>query len=83
MKYIVDTTYLIDLINGDQGAVELAKELDRDGELVWFSVILVEKYLRGIYYLYLDDESKLKKKLRGVMRDLSPFEIIPITYEIF
>lgn len=58
------------------------KELNRDGESVWFSVISVEEYLREIYYLYLDDESKLKKKLRGAMRDLSPFEIIPIHIEI-
>ena len=82
MKYLADTTYLIDLINGDHKAVDVARELDELGELVCLSVISAEEYLRGIYYLYWDNKEKLRRKLAEARRDLSAFEILPITYEI-
>ncbi|MEM2122845.1 MAG: type II toxin-antitoxin system VapC family toxin [Candidatus Bathyarchaeia archaeon] len=81
MRYLADTTYLIDLINGDGGAVALAKELDEDYESIGLSVISAEEYLRGIYYLYWDEKEQLKGKLANARRDLSAFEILPVTYE--
>jgi len=81
MRYLADTSYLIDLINGDRGAVELAEELDATGEEVGLSVISVEEYVRGIYYLYLNSDI-LKEKLKAAKRDVSAFEILPITYEV-
>ncbi|MHA1632118.1 MAG: type II toxin-antitoxin system VapC family toxin [Candidatus Freyarchaeota archaeon] len=81
MRYLADTSYLIDLVNGDRGAVELAEELDVVGEEVGLSVISVEEYIRGIYHLYLNSDI-LEEKLRAAKRDVSAFEILPITYEV-
>jgi len=82
MSYLADTTYLIDLVAGDEGAVKLAHELDAVDETVYISVITVEEYLRGIYYLYWENKRMLKRKLMEAKRDLSAFEILPVTYEI-
>ena len=60
----------------------MAKELDEAEENVGLPVISAEEYLRGIYYLYLDDERLLKMKLANANRDLSALEIIPVTYTI-
>mgnify|MGYP000663305202 CR=1 FL=1 len=81
MRYLADTSYLIDLINGDRGAIELAEELDATGEEAELSVVSVEEYVRGIYYLYLNSDI-LKEKLKAAKRDVSAFEILPITYEV-
>ena len=69
MRYLADTTYLIDLINGDHKAVEVARELDDLGELASLSVISAEEYSRGVYYLYWDDKEKLRRKLAEARRD--------------
>lgn len=82
MRYLSDTTYLIDLINGERGAVELASELDRSGEKAGLSVISVQEYLRGIFYLYWNDEKALRRKLAEARVDISAFEILGITYEV-
>ncbi|MEM2107549.1 MAG: PIN domain-containing protein [Candidatus Bathyarchaeia archaeon] len=82
MRYLADTVYLIDLVNRDDGAVAFAKELDEIGEPVGLSTISAEEYFRGIFYLYWDDERVLKAKLADARRDLSTFEILPITYDI-
>jgi len=82
MRYMADTTYLIDLVNGDPKAVELARELDELYEEVGLSVISVEEYLRGIYYLYWDNKTLLKRKLAEAWNDLRAFEILPITQRI-
>lgn len=82
MKYLADTTFLIDLVNGNNKAIELAKELDEINEFVGLSVISAEEYLRGVYYLYWNNEKLLKKKIADAKRDLSAFEIMPITYDI-
>lgn len=82
MKYLADTTFLIDLVNGNNKAIELAKELDEINEFVGLSVISAEEYLRGVYYLYWNNEKFLKKKIADAKRDLSAFEIMPITYDI-
>ncbi|MEM4727600.1 MAG: hypothetical protein QXD04_05040 [Candidatus Bathyarchaeia archaeon] len=52
MRYLANTTFLIDLINGDEGVLEVAKECDEVNETVGLSVVSVEEYLRGVYYLY-------------------------------
>lgn len=51
-------------------------------ETVYISVITVEEYLRGIYYLYWENKPTLGRKLMEAKRDLSAFEILPVTYEI-
>ena len=76
MRYIADTTFLIDLVNGDKGAVELAEELDSTGEGMALSAISVEEYIRGVYFLF--SGKKLKEKLRAAKGDLAPFTVIPV-----
>ena len=82
MRYMADTTYLIDLINNDQGAVKIAEEMDLLAERVGLSVISVEEYIRGIYYLYWSNKKVLKSKIADAENDLRAFEIIPLTYNI-
>ncbi|MBS7618150.1 PIN domain-containing protein [Candidatus Bathyarchaeota archaeon] len=69
-------------MNGDEGALEFAKECDEVNETVGLSVVSVEEYLRGVYHLYWESGEVLKKKLASAERDLSTFEILPITREI-
>ena len=81
MRYLCDTTFLIDLVSGDEGAATKARELDEVASLVAISVITVHEYLRGIYYLYWD-RKELRDKLREAREDLRRFEIIPFDEEI-
>lgn len=82
MRYLANTTFLIDLVNGDEGALEVAKECDEVNEVVCLSVVSIEEYLRGVYYLYWEDKEVLKRRLASAERDLSAFEILPVTREI-
>ena len=45
-------------------------------------LISVEEYFRGVYYLYWEDQRTLRKKIISAERDISAFEILPITHEI-
>jgi len=78
---LFDTTYLIDLINGDEGAVKKAEEVDVEGLFKAISIVTAHEYLRGVYYLYMH-ERKLESKLRRAEAELSRFEIISYTYDM-
>ena len=43
--YLADTTFLIDLVNGDNSAVANAKEIDQQQVFVNISTITVQEYL--------------------------------------
>ncbi|MEM1570318.1 MAG: type II toxin-antitoxin system VapC family toxin [Candidatus Bathyarchaeia archaeon] len=62
--------------------MEVAEGCDEVNEAVGLSVVSVEEYLSGVYYLYWENRDVLKKKLASAERDLSAFELIPITREI-
>jgi predicted nucleic acid-binding protein len=79
---IFDTTFLIDLIKGDKGAIQKAKEIDAEGTFKAISVVTVQEYLRGIYYLFSHDKKLLKTKLEKAEAELIRFEILPYKYEI-
>ena len=79
---LFDTTYLIDLVNGDEGAKRKAEEVDAEVSFKAISTITVHEYLRGVYYIYLHDESLLTSKLKKAEAELARFEILPYTYEI-
>lgn len=79
---IFDTTFLIDLIKGDKGAIKKAKEIDEQGTFKAISVVTVHEYLRGIYYLFSYDKELLKNKLEKAEAELIRFEILPYTYEV-
>lgn len=71
----------MDLVKGEGGAVQKAKEVDRESVFKSISVVTVHEYLRGIYYLFSHDENSLKIKLERAEAELIRFEILPYTYE--
>ena len=79
---IFDTTFLIDLVKGDKGAVQKAKEIDEQGTFKAISVVTVHEYLRGIYYLFSHDKELLKSKIEKAESELIRFEILPYNYEV-
>jgi len=79
---IFDTTFLIDLVKGDEGAIQKAKEVDAESAFKAISVVTVHEYLRGIYYLFSHNKNLLKLKLERAEAELIRFEILPYTYEI-
>ena len=79
---LFDTDFLIDLVNGDKGAVKKAAQVDEEGTLSAVSVVTVHEYLRGIFYLYSKNKKLLREKLRRAEAELARFETLPYTYEI-
>ncbi|MEM2997318.1 MAG: hypothetical protein QXK52_07400 [Candidatus Bathyarchaeia archaeon] len=55
MRYLANTTFLIGLVNGDEGALEVAKECDEENEAGDHFAVSIEEYLRGVYYLLLGE----------------------------
>jgi len=81
LRYLCDTTFLIDLVAGDEGAARKAKEVDEHGVYVAISAVTAHEYLRGIYYLYSGTD-KFEEKLREAMADISRFIVIPFDLEV-
>jgi len=79
---LFDTSFIVDLVNADLGAGSLAKRVDEEHTFAALSVISVHEYLFGIYYKHHEDNDKLQMKLASAKRDLSRFEILPLTKEI-
>lgn len=79
---LFDTSFLIDLVEGDEGAAKKAEEVDAETLFKGISVITVHEYLRGVYYLYMHDEKLLRSRLRVAEAELARFEILPYTHEI-
>lgn len=70
---------MVDLVNADAGAAELAGTVDDENSVATISVVTVHEYLFGVYFRYGRDRSKLKEKLASVARDLERFEVLPLT----
>ena len=49
---LYDTSFIIDLINSDEGAKELANKADEEESVVAISAISVHEYLFGIRYRF-------------------------------
>lgn len=79
---LADTTFIIDLINSDSGAIAKAKLIDEDQIQIFISSITVQEYLRGIYYKFYSDEDLLHKKLYAAESDLARFQTIDFDYQI-
>lgn len=79
---LFDTTFLIDLVSGEEGAKRKAEEVDAEVIFKAISTITAHEYLRGVYYIYLYNKSLLTSKLRRAEAELARFEILPYTYEI-
>jgi predicted nucleic acid-binding protein len=78
---IFDTTFIIDLVDGDESAKALAEKIDGEQGFNVISVVTVQEYLRGIYYLF-SSTKVLKAKLEKAESELQRFEIIPYSYDI-
>ena len=79
---LYDTTFLIDLVSGDEGAKRKAEEVDAEEIFKAISTITAHEYLRGVYYIYSHNKSLLISKLRRAEAELARFEILSYTYEI-
>ncbi len=79
---LLDTTFLIDLVNNDSGALAKAKDMDMNGIVPVLSVISSHEYLFGVHLRYRNDKKVLSLKLAGARRDLGSFEMLPLTQEI-
>jgi predicted nucleic acid-binding protein len=77
---LADTTFLIDLIDGDSGAENLARLLDND--TVGISSISIHEYLFGIYYKFSENKQLLRQKLLSAQSAFSAFEILPFNRKI-
>ena len=69
-------------MNADPGAGSLARTVDEEHSFAALSVISVHEYLFGIHYKHQEDEDRLRMKLASAKKDLSRFEILPLTKEI-
>lgn len=68
-------------MNSDPNALKIAQGIDQESSVAALSVISVHEFLLGIHIRYLGKEV-LKTKLESAERDLAPFVILPLTYEI-
>ena len=82
MLRFFDTSFLIDLVDRDKGAIRKAAQADVEGGLNAISVVTAHEYLRGIFYLYSKNRALLNSKLKEAENELTRFEILPYAYEI-
>ncbi|MDG7025095.1 MAG: PIN domain-containing protein [Nitrososphaerota archaeon] len=75
---LFDTTYIIDLVNSDEGAVELAQKVDEEGSGAAVSAVSVHEYLFGVHHRYRSG-AELKEKLASALDELDRFETVPFT----
>ncbi len=80
--WLADTTFIIDLVNNDEGAVKMAAKIDNMHSIVFISAITIQEYLRGIYYLFGDKPNQIDKKLSKAEGDLARFSGIDLNYNV-
>jgi predicted nucleic acid-binding protein len=78
---LFDTGYLIDLTNGEAGAVAKAKQVDSGSDIKAISVVTVHEYLRGVFYYHLGKKT-LKSKLSKALIDLAHFDQLDYTSDV-
>jgi tRNA(fMet)-specific endonuclease VapC len=78
---LFDTGYLIDLTNGEPGAVAKAKQVDSGSDIKAISVVTVHEYLRGVFYYHLEKKT-LKSKVNKALIDLAHFDQLDYTSEV-
>lgn len=76
-----DTTFLIDLLNGEKRAEQVAKTVDEEKSPAALSAISVHEYLLGVH-LASKGEKALEGRLASARKDLERFEVIPLTQEV-
>lgn len=78
---LYDTSFIIDLVNSDEGAMELANKADEEESVTAISAISVHEYLFGIHYRF-HSSANFSEKLKGAIQDLEQFDILPLDFEI-
>lgn len=78
---LFDTSFLVDLVNDDKGAAELAERIDQEKSFKAISVVTVYEYFLGVHLLY-SSSKQLQEKLDSADRDVSRFEVLSLTNEI-
>lgn len=78
---IFDTTFIVDLVNSDPGAVELAEKQSKEDTPAIISAITVHEYLFGVRLRY-GKSPELERKLASANRDLAPFDVLPLTKDV-
>ena len=78
---LYDTSFIIDLVNSDERAIELANKADEEESVVAISSISVHEYLFGIHYRF-HNSANFHEKLKGAIKDLEQFDILPLDHEI-
>ncbi len=80
--WLADTTFIIDLVNNDDGAVKMAARIDSMHSIVFVSAITIQEYLRGIYYLFGDKPNQIDEKLSKAEGDLARFSGLDMNYNV-
>lgn len=80
--WLADTTFIIDLVNNDEGAVKMAAKIDSMHSIVFISAITIQEYLRGIYYLFGNKPNQIDEKLSKAEGDLARFSGIDLNYNV-
>ena len=80
--WLADTTFIIDLVNNDEGAVKMAEKIDRMRSMVFISAITIQEYLRGIYYLFGNKPNQIDEKLFKAEGDLARFNGLDLNYNV-
>jgi predicted nucleic acid-binding protein len=78
---IFDTTFVVDLVNSDSGAVRIAEEQAAGNSPSVISAVTVHEYLFGMRLRY-GQSPELAEKLSSAARDLAPFDVLPLTREV-
>lgn len=76
---LFDTDFIVNLTNEDKGAGALAAKIDQERSFSAVSVISVHEYLFGVHYAYRKDQDRLRAKLASAKKDLSRFEVVPLS----
>lgn len=77
---LFDTTFLIDLLDGDKGAESFARTVDEERSLAAISAITVHEYLLGLHLAHAG-EKLLEEKLASARNDVERFDVLPLTRE--
>jgi len=77
---LADTSFLIDLVDGDRGAIDRSKELE--DEPLYLSSISVHEYLFGVYYRFSENRSLLQRKLAMAENAFNAFKTLPMSKSI-
>lgn len=73
---ILDTTFVLDLLDGDEGAVAKAEELERDGVTMKLPTMTILELYVGIGAAVREDEE------RHIRRVIDPIPVVPMDEDV-